>query len=299
MAKLALKKDYVDGTILYATELNINNGQVEAAVNDNADKIQAFYDGSKSVKNSELLNGAGLSTSEEEIQDSDLLISTSKQVKDYVDAVKDRTTLLESTVDTHNYQIEELVTDVALISEAKIPAGGLAGYVLIKNTDLDYDFVWASGGGAGTTTVIDALTSTLSSAALSANMGRVLNENKAELSYVNSELMSKASIADLNNGLSTKANTEDVNSALALKANSADVTTALSGKVDTTTLANYSTSTTISNDYLSKAGNLLGLTNLATARTNLGLGSMSTRNVTVSTASPTGGSSGDIWIKYV
>lgn len=37
--------------------------------------------------------------------------------------------------------------------------------------------------------------------------------------------------------------------------------------------------------------------NAATARSNLGVGSMATRNVTISTSDPSGGSDGDVWIK--
>lgn len=41
-----------------------------------------------------------------------------------------------------------------------------------------------------------------------------------------------------------------------------------------------------------------GSTSASTARTALGLGSISTANITVSTSSPTGGSDGDVWFKY-
>ncbi|MGV8921651.1 MAG: hypothetical protein ACOH2R_28435 [Pseudomonas sp.] len=48
---------------------------------------------------------------------------------------------------------------------------------------------------------------------------------------------------------------------------------------------------------LSKAGNLSGLASLPTSRTNLGLGSAATVNVTRSTSSPSGGVDGDIWFQ--
>lgn len=41
-----------------------------------------------------------------------------------------------------------------------------------------------------------------------------------------------------------------------------------------------------------------GGTDKATARSGLGIGSMATRNVTISTAAPSGGEDGDIWIQY-
>ena len=41
-----------------------------------------------------------------------------------------------------------------------------------------------------------------------------------------------------------------------------------------------------------------GATDAGTARTNLGIGSMATRALTISTSSPTGGSDGDVWFKY-
>lgn len=41
-----------------------------------------------------------------------------------------------------------------------------------------------------------------------------------------------------------------------------------------------------------------GATDAGNARTNLGLGSIATSNVTVSTSSPSGGVDGDIWLKY-
>jgi phage-related tail fiber protein len=41
-----------------------------------------------------------------------------------------------------------------------------------------------------------------------------------------------------------------------------------------------------------------GGTDQATARSGLGIGSMATRNVTISTAAPSGGTDGDIWLQY-
>lgn len=49
---------------------------------------------------------------------------------------------------------------------------------------------------------------------------------------------------------------------------------------------------------LAKASNLADLDNPSIARNNLGLGSIATRAVTISTADPSGGADGDIWLKY-
>ena len=46
------------------------------------------------------------------------------------------------------------------------------------------------------------------------------------------------------------------------------------------------------------SGNLAGLGNAGTARTNLGLGSIAPHNVTISSSAPSGGSDGDIWLQY-
>jgi hypothetical protein len=41
-----------------------------------------------------------------------------------------------------------------------------------------------------------------------------------------------------------------------------------------------------------------GATNATNARTNLGIGSIATRAVTISTSAPSGGADGDIWLRY-
>jgi hypothetical protein len=48
---------------------------------------------------------------------------------------------------------------------------------------------------------------------------------------------------------------------------------------------------------LAAANNLSDLSNAATARTNLGLKSGATTNITVNSSAPSGGSDGDIWIQ--
>ena len=60
------------------------------------------------------------------------------------------------------------------IKEAAVPTGGTAGQVLAKNTDTDNDVKWVDQTGG--ITVVDNLTSTSTTDALSAKQGKVLND---------------------------------------------------------------------------------------------------------------------------
>ncbi len=62
--------------------------------------------------------------------------------------------------------------------------------------------------------------------------------------------------------------------------------------------SNVPTRTQADARYLLESNNLSDLTNDATARNNLGLGSNAERDLTISTAAPSGGSNGDVWFRY-
>lgn len=82
-----LKADYVDGEVLQHTDMNELESVVKLGVNANYEDIQKIQDGTISVENSNKLSGATLSkVSSETLQNSDVKVPTSAQVKQYIDS---------------------------------------------------------------------------------------------------------------------------------------------------------------------------------------------------------------------
>lgn len=129
--------------------------------------------------------------------------------------------------------------------------------------------------------VVDNLTSTSTDVPLSANQGRVLEENINSVNTVANNANTKAE------GLETSVNgiTSDISSL------QSSVQTLNS---DNTTNKNNITSLT--NNKLNKSGGTM--TGILTAQNNTSYTTKQVRNIFISTSSPSGGSNGDIWIKY-
>lgn len=81
-------------------------------------------------------------------------------------------------VDTYTITFGNNLTATFAVTNAReLAAGGTAGQVLTKNSNADYDVVWATPVQA-----VNNLTSTSETAPLAANQGRNLNVKKAEAS---------------------------------------------------------------------------------------------------------------------
>lgn len=128
--------------------------------------------------------------------------------------------------------------------------------------------------------VQNAITALVDAAPASLNtlkeLAAALGDDANFASTVTNALATKANSSDMTTALATKANASDVTTSLALKANSSDVTTSLASKANTT-------------DVVSKTNGTV--TTASTSATVV-------RNITLSTAAPSGGSDGDVWIKY-
>jgi hypothetical protein len=157
------------------------------------------------------------------------------------------------------------------------------------------------GGYTGTTVIKDDLVSEYAGAALSANMGKVLNETKLGVDELEAALLPKADVIYVNEELALKVSFIELEQALLDKVDTITLTENYLTSADTESLIeefleDYLTSSSISNDYLSKAGNLSGLTNLVTARSNLGLGPMALGTVYIQSGTPSNPKAGDIWV---
>ena len=72
------------------------------------------------------------------------------------------------------------------IKESVVPVGGTTGQVLAKNTDTDNDVKWVDQTGGGVT-VVDSLTSTSTTDALSAKQGKILNDKITNINTYSTE----------------------------------------------------------------------------------------------------------------
>ena len=156
------------------------------------------------------------------------------------------------------------------------------------------------GGYTGTTVIKDDLISDYSGAALSAKMGKVLNETKLGIEQLEAALLPKADIVYVEEELSFKVSFTEMEQALLEKVDLSvleDYLTAaeIEGYVSGV-LEDYLTLTQISTDYLSKDGNLSGISNVALARTNLGLGPMALGTIFIQSGTPSNPKAGDIWV---
>lgn len=81
-----LPANYEDGEVLQHTDMNRIELVIRTAVNENYKDIQKLQDGTLASGNSSKLSNATLSIQEnEELQDSDTKVPSSRQVKTYID----------------------------------------------------------------------------------------------------------------------------------------------------------------------------------------------------------------------
>lgn len=142
--------------------------------------------------NATLLNGATLRRTPDTLSDSDNDIPSSKQVTNHVtsslntifsknieqdgrlNSLESGLTLANNAIDSLDIKTDDIESSIVSLNPKLVPAGGNLGYVLTKIGNEDYDFAWRATSGG--TVIVNNLESILTTAALSGNMGRVLNE---------------------------------------------------------------------------------------------------------------------------
>lgn len=140
-----LNSTYKDGQVYQHTDVNNMSSILKTAVNENYYDIQRLENGSKTVGNANLLDGATLSRFlEETLQADDNKIPSSQQAKAYIDALFADFSPPIRGVDYWTEEDQEYVIDEAtdLVSENLITFDVVDGKLLMYTTrdDMNYTF---------------------------------------------------------------------------------------------------------------------------------------------------------------
>lgn len=135
-----IKTDYKDGEVILHTDINKSNEMFKEGINENYKDIQEIVDGTVSVENAKKVDGIEVSKLiDGKLQNTDDKISTSAQVKDFVEAsIDDIVFPISAAFYTTS---SKLSTTQIIINAASIKSGGklvnVGDTILSSNAESD------------------------------------------------------------------------------------------------------------------------------------------------------------------